>query len=82
MGIHRKIYKKEDFRKGDFILYQYVYNDYIKGEIVELKDKTALIEIALPTKKTEELETERFEVDYSEIVPFAIAFQGFSKEKE
>lgn len=75
MTIHRKIYKKEDFRKGDFILYQYTDDDYIKGEIVALKEKTAIIEIAMPTKKSDELETDQFEVEYYEIVPFASAFE-------
>lgn len=71
MKIKRKIYKRNDFRKGDFILYQYTSTDYIKAEIVELKPKTAIIEIAIPTKKSEELETEQFEVEYYDIVPLA-----------
>ena len=71
MSLPRKIYKKEDFRKGDFILYRYIGEDYIKAEIVELKSKTALIEIAMPTRKNEELETEQFEVSYYDIVPFS-----------
>lgn len=73
MLLRRKIYKKSDFRKGDFILYQYTDDDYVKGEIVELKEKTALIEIAMPTKRSEELNTERFEVEYYDIMPFADA---------
>ena len=78
MALKRKIYKKEDFRKGDFILYQCTKDDYVKGEIVELKDKTVIIEIAIPTKKTEELETEQFEVEYYEIIPFACAVSNFN----
>lgn len=75
MNYYRKFYKKEDFRKGDFILYQYMSNEYVKGEIVELKNKSAIIEIAMPSKKMDEIETEQFEVNYCDIIPFADAIK-------
>ena len=64
------VYNKEDFNKGDFILFKYLDDDYIRGEVVETKDNTAIIEIALSGKKSEDIKTEIFEVKYDEIIPF------------
>ena len=74
------LYTKKDFRKGDFILFKYLDDEYIRGEIVELKDKSAIIEIALSGKKTEEIKTETFEVSYNEIIPFSKVFLSFKKK--
>ena len=82
MKLKKKVYKKSDFKRGDFILYRYMPDGYIKGEIVEIKDKKALIEVAIPTKKSEALETEQFEVDYYDLIPFSTVFSGFENKKQ
>ena len=69
-----KSYQRSDFDKGDFILFEYAPDSYIKGEIIELKEDTAIIEVALPTRKNEALELDTFEVDYFDIIPMAAVF--------
>ena len=66
-----RTYKRSDFERGDFILIEYATDCFIKGEILELGQKTAKIEVALPTKKSEPLDIDVFDVDYHDIIPIA-----------
>jgi len=75
----RKFYKKSDFKKGDFIVYEYEEEEYLKGLILELRPETVLIEVALPCKKNTKLQVETFEVEYDEIIPFSDIFIDFVK---
>lgn len=80
----RKFYNRGDFKKGDFIVYEYDENEYLKGLILELKRDTVIIEVALPCKKNTKLQIEQFEVEYDEIIPFSdifIEFNTGSKKK-
>lgn len=67
----KRLYQKEDFEKGDFILFRYTPDAFAKGEIVKLNEHTAIIEIALPMKKNDPIETEQFEVEYIDLVPIS-----------
>lgn len=55
---------KDNFKVGDFVFYQFLAKDYVKGKILELKDKVALIEIGFCTKKSEDVKTETMDVEY------------------
>lgn len=77
----RKFYKNTDFKKGDFIVYEYEEGEYLKGLILELKKDKALIEVALPCKKNTKLQIEKFEVEYDEIIPFSDIFIEFASKK-
>lgn len=76
-----RVYHKSDFDRGDFILFEYAPDSYIKGEIIELNEDTAIIEVALPTRKSEELDLDTFEVEYSDIIPIAAVFIENIKNK-
>lgn len=60
---------KKDYKIGDFVLYQFLAKDFVKGRILELGDKEAKIEIGFCNKKSEDVKTEEMDVEYKYLIP-------------
>lgn len=60
---------KNDYKVGDFVLYQFLAKDFVKGRILELGEKEAKIEIGFCSKKSEDVKTEEMDVEYKYLIP-------------
>ena len=69
---------KSDFQIGDFVFYQFMADDMIKGRILELNENSAKIEIGFCAKKSEDIKKEEMDVPYSYLIPV----ESYLKEQE
>ena len=72
---------KCNFAIGDMIIYHYLKTEIIRGRILELKKDTAIIEIGICNKKSEEVVIEKSEVSYEFLYPMSYLGQ-LQKQKK
>ena len=75
-------YKKDDFKRGDMILYPYVEDEILRGRIIDCNDKEAKIEVSFPGKKSEDLNVETIIVNYNEIIPMSKGIKSFQTKAQ